>query len=228
MNVEQKSALEHRVAVYAALADPTRLQVVDLLTVGDAASSELSARLGTPSNLLAHHLKILEGAGVIERHRSEGDGRRSYWRLVHDAVGSLAGPGLATPGRVVFVCTANTARSHLAAALWRRASDIPVTSAGTRPGERIARGAVAAAGRHDLDLPDVAPQHLDEIGRSPRGGDLVVTVCDHAHEELGGVGQLHWSVPDPVPAGSRAAFDRAHDELAARVRLLAPLVQRAS
>lgn len=213
--------------MYAALADPTRLQVVDLLTLGDAASSELSARLGTPSNLLAHHLKILEGAGVIERHRSEGDGRRSYWSLVPATVGSLAGPAVATPGRVVFVCTANTARSHLAAALWRAASDIPATSAGTHPGERIARGAVATAGRHGLDLPDVAPQHLDGIGRPPRGGDLVITVCDRAHEELHAA-QLHWSVPDPVGTGTAAAFDRAHDELAERVRRLAPLVQQAS
>lgn len=228
MNVEQNSTVQHRVAVYAALADPTRLQVVDLLTVGDAASSELSARLGTPSNLLAHHLRILEGAGVIERRRSEGDGRRSYWHLVPATVGPLAGPVLDSPGRVVFVCTANTARSHLAAALWRAASDIPATSAGTHPGERIARGAVAAAGRHGLDLPDVPPQRLDDIGRAPRGGDLLITVCDRAHEELGGSGQVHWSVPDPVAAGTRAAFDHAHDELASRVRALAPLVQQAS
>lgn len=228
MSIEQSSTVPQRVAVYAALADPTRLQVVDLLTVGDAASSELSARLGTPSNLLAHHLGILEGAGVIERNRSEGDGRRSYWRLVHGVVGPLAGPALEAPGRVVFVCTANTARSHLAAALWRAASDIPATSAGTHPGERIARGAVATAGRHGLDLPDVAPQRLDDIGRAPGGGDLLITVCDRAHEELGHAGQLHWSVPDPVGPGTRAAFDRAHDEIASRVRLLAPLVQQAS
>lgn len=228
MNIEQSSSLQHRVAVYAALADATRLQVVDLLTVGDAASSELSARLGTPSNLMAHHLKILEGAGVIERRRSEGDGRRSYWRLATVPDGLGGGPALGSPGRVVFVCTANTARSHLAAALWRGASDIPATSAGTHPGERIARGAVATARRHGLDLPEVAPQRLDEIDRTPRGGDLVITVCDRAHEDLGGAGGLHWSVPDPVAAGTRSAFDRAHDELATRVRVLAPLVRRAS
>ncbi|HWJ10104.1 MAG TPA: metalloregulator ArsR/SmtB family transcription factor [Nocardioides sp.] len=232
MNIERSRSVEHRVAVYAALADPTRLRVVDVLTAGDAASSELSVRLGIPSNLLAHHLRTLEGAGVIERRRSEGDGRRSYWRLAPDAIGSLgslgsiAGPAPATPGRVVFVCTANTARSHLAAALWRAASDIPVTSAGTQPGPRIARGAVAAAGRHGLDLPEVAPRSLAEIG--PEADDLVVTVCDLAHEELAGAGQLHWSTPDPVAVGTRAAFDRAHDELAARVRVLAPLLQRAS
>ncbi|TQK68620.1 helix-turn-helix domain-containing protein [Nocardioides sp. SLBN-35] len=228
MNIEQSLDLDRRVAVHAALADPTRLRVVDLLSVGDAASSELSVRLGTPSNLLAHHLKVLEGAGVVTRHRSEGDGRRSYWRLVPGTVVPAPRPSLARPGRVVFVCTANTARSHLAAALWRRASAIPVTSAGTRPATRVAAGARAAARRHHLDLPDVAPQHLSAIGTPTGGEDLLVTVCDLAHEELGTDAALHWSVPDPVAAGTRAAFDLAHDELARRVEVLVPLLARPS
>ncbi|GAA3549266.1 helix-turn-helix domain-containing protein [Nocardioides daeguensis] len=217
--------MERRVAVHAALADATRLRVVDLLTLGDAASSELSERLDVPSNLLAHHLKVLQGAGVVARHRSEGDGRRSYWRLVRALPVAPGGAGLAVPARVVFVCTANTARSQLAAALWRGASTIPATSAGTRPAERVAPGARAAARRHALDLPDVAPQHLADVG--PAGDDLVVTVCDLAHEELGSVSRVHWSVADPVVTGTRAAFDRAYDELAARVAQLVPLLGRA-
>lgn len=227
MNAERDAALGRRVAVHAALADPTRLQVVDLLAIGDAASSELSARLGTPSNLLAHHLKILEGAGVIARQSSEGDRRRSYWRLVSEPPLTPGAPRLATPGRLVFVCTANTARSHLAAALWRRASGIPATSAGTHPAERVAPGALATARRHDLDLPDIAPRSLDQISPAPEGGDLVVTVCDRAHEELGAIAQVHWSVPDPVVAGTKGAFDRAHDELAGRVHRVAPLLGQA-
>ncbi len=225
MNVERITDVERRASVYGALADPTRLRMVDVLTLGDAASSELSARLGTPSNLLAHHLKILETAGLIERHRSEGDGRRSYWRLVHHSFESIGSPALASPERIVFVCTANTARSHLAAALWRDASAIPATSAGTHPAERIDPGAVAAARRHRLELPEARPQHLAEVAVE---GDFVVTVCDLAHEELGTRSQLHWSIPDPVASGTRAAFDRAHDELASRVRLLAPLLDQAS
>ncbi|XBB66466.1 metalloregulator ArsR/SmtB family transcription factor [Nocardioides sp. WV_118_6] len=227
MNTEQDAELARRVEVHAALADPTRLRVVDLLGAGDAASSELSARLGTPSNLLAHHLKILEAAGVIRRRRSEGDGRRSYWRLVPDVVapaaepGAVAVPHLRTPARLVFVCTANTARSHLAAALWRQASRVPADSAGTHPAERIDRRAVAAARRHRLDLPDVRPQRVEDLTPALTEDDLVVTVCDRAHEELGDAAQLHWSVPDPVAAGGAAAFDRAHDEIAGRVRVLA-------
>jgi protein-tyrosine-phosphatase len=48
----------------------------------------------------------------------------------------------------------------------------------------------------------------------------VITVCDSAHEELG-TDALHWSIPDPVAAGTDAAFDAAFDELAARVDALA-------
>jgi protein-tyrosine-phosphatase len=52
--------------------------------------------------------------------------------------------------------------------------------------------------------------------------DFVITVCDLAHEELGNLGGLHWSVPDPVPAGTDAAFDAAFDDIARRVQDLAP------
>jgi protein-tyrosine-phosphatase len=124
---------------------------------------------------------------------------------------------------VVFVCTANTARSHLAAALWRRASRVKAASAGTHPGERIAPGAIAAAARHGLTVPPVAPRLLDL-----RDGDLVVTVCDRAHEELGDLGWAHWSIPDPVPDGSPQAFDAAYERLAARVTRLAPRLAKAS
>ena len=49
-----------------------------------------------------------------------------------------------------------------------------------------------------------------------------MTVCDRAHEELAALAAVHWSVPDPVPAGDPEGFDAALDELDRRVRLLAP------
>ena len=214
--------------MHAALADPTRLAIVDILAVGDASATRLSAQLDVPSNLLAHHLGILQSADVVVRRRSEGDRRRSYWRLVHASLAALAVPvpiGLSRPARVVFVCTANSARSHLAAALWPAVSGIPATSAGTRPAARIAAGARATARRHGTDLPGARPQHLDDVARQ---GDLVVTVCDRAHEALGDRSQVHWSVADPVPDGTRAAFDRAYDDLAARVDHLGPRFEPAS
>jgi ArsR family transcriptional regulator, arsenate/arsenite/antimonite-responsive transcriptional repressor / arsenate reductase (thioredoxin) len=67
------------------------------------------------------------------------------------------------------------------------------------------------------------PQHLDDVLRPD---DVVITVCDSAHEELGAAAEwLHWSVADPVRRGDAAAFDHAVDDLAARVARLAPAVR---
>jgi protein-tyrosine-phosphatase len=74
-------------------------------------------------------------------------------------------------------------------------------------------------GRRRLPLPRLRPRHLSEVRHD---GDLIVTVCDRAHEELAALAAVHWSVPDPVPGGDPESFDAALDELDRRVRLLAP------
>ena len=225
MNGEITHELGQRAATHAALADPSRLQITDALADGDASPSELAAMVSMPSNLLAHHLRVLEEAGLVTRHRSEGDRRRTYLRLVPGALDVLAGPPGRAATRVLFVCTANSARSHLAAALWRRASAIPVASAGTHPADAIDPGAIDAAQRHGLPLPRLRPRHISDVRHD---GDFVVTVCDLAHEELGGLAAVHWSVRDPVPGGHPAGFDAALAELAAWVGRLAPRLSAAS
>jgi len=223
MITEQKPdnhVLEHRASIHAALADPTRLRIVDHLTSGDASSTELATLLATPSNLLAHHLGVLERTGLVTRRRSEADRRRSYLRLLPDALDGLLSTGVTPVPRVVFVCTANSARSLLAATLWTRASGVPTTSAGTHPASAIASGAARTARKHGLQLVQDTPQQLaDVLGAT----DFVVAVCDNAYEELDpGTARLHWSVPDPVRVGTAAAFDAAYDDLATRVAHLAP------
>ena len=140
-------------------------------------------------------------------------------RLIPGTLDSLTRPPARTARRVLFVCTANSARSHLAAALWRRASNVPAASAGTHPARAIAAGAIAAAERHHLPLRRLRPRHIDEVQQH---GDLVVTVCDMAHEELGQLPSVHWSVPDPVPAGDPGSFDAALADLRHRVERFAP------
>lgn len=225
MNIERSEALRRRAALHAALGDPARLQIVDALSLGEASPSELGEALRMGTNLVAHHLRVLEDVGLIARHRSEGDRRRSYVHLISGALDVLASPGVRAVPRVLFVCTANSARSHLAAALWRRSSDVNAASAGTHPAERIAPGTVAAARRHHLDLPLTTPRHVDDARAD---GDLIITVCDRAHEELGFPVDLHWSIPDPLRIGTRDAFDDAVDEISRRVRRLAPVLTRAS
>jgi protein-tyrosine-phosphatase len=219
MKNEPSSDLARRAAMHAALADPARLQIIDTLGVGDTSPSEVAAMLAMPSNLLAHHLHVLEQAGLISRRRSDGDRRRTYLQLVPGPLGSLTRPAARKARRMLFVCTANSARSHLAAALWRRASNLPAASAGTHPAARIEPGAIAAAGRHRLPMRRLRPCHIGDVQQD---GDLVITVCDLAHEELGRRAAVHWSVPDPVPAGDPASFDAALAELSHRVERLAP------
>jgi ArsR family transcriptional regulator, arsenate/arsenite/antimonite-responsive transcriptional repressor / arsenate reductase (thioredoxin) len=207
-----------RAARHAALGDPHRLAIVDELSASDRSPAELQQLVECPSNLLAHHLDVLAATGLITRHRSSGDGRRRYVSLVTDALTSLVTPDRRAAQPVLFICTANSARSQLAAVLWRALTDAPATSAGTHPAGRVHRGAVAAARRAGVDLSDAVPQSLDDLTDRP---PLVVTVCDRAHEEIDAPPSwLHWSIPDPVPAGTAAAFDGSVRELRRRITSL--------
>ncbi|AUZ36071.1 ArsR family transcriptional regulator [Arthrobacter sp. PGP41] len=218
MRTDPASAFQARVAKHAALADPARLRIVDLLTLGDFSPTELQVELGMPSNLLSHHVRALESAGLVTRHRSEADKRRSYIRLTAGALEGLA-PGVEHDAtRLLFVCTRNSARSQMAAALWRQVSDIPPTSAGTHPADRIAQGAIDVARRHGVELPEVPPRKLEGIS----GGDFVITVCDNAHEELANLGGIHWSVPDPLRLNTPEAFEVAFNDISHRIHGLAP------
>jgi protein-tyrosine-phosphatase len=222
MNVEWSSSVVARARLHAALGEPARLAIVDRLVLGDAAPVELGRELGVPSNLLAHHVKQLERAGVIERSRSEGDHRRTYVRLRSEALAHLAPEGSVRAPRVVFVCTHNSARSQLAAALWAQRSAVPAASAGTEPAQRIHPMAIAVARSHGLSLAHARTARVDEVLRPD---DLVVAVCDNAHEQLTGqLDRLHWSVPDPAAAATDEAFDRAFTDLTHRVDRLVPAV----
>lgn len=155
---------------------------------------------------------------MVSRSRSEADRRRSYVHLSDNALRGLTPGRVERADRVVFVCTANSARSQLAAALWSTRSSIPATSGGTHPTGRIdqAQSPLPIA---TLALHDEAPRALTSVLTD---SDFVVTVCDSAHEELGAIGHLHWSIPDPVRIGTDDAFDTAYDELERRIIQLAP------
>ena len=181
-------SLDGRAAVFAALGEPVRLALVDRLVTGDASPGELAADVGLGTNLLAHHLRVLEDAGIIRRVRSEGDRRRSYVQLRLDqptvwaAVISGRMPNnLPTGPRLLFVCTANSARSQLAAAIWNQLSNIPATSAGTHPGPRIHPRASPLPSATDSDIDRNHPEPLEDVLHDD---DLIVAVCDNAHEEL--------------------------------------------
>lgn len=211
------SDVSRRAEVHAALGDPMRLAIVDDLAASDRSPSELGARFELAGNLLAHHLAVLERVGLIARFASSGDRRRRYVRLVRDPLGELGTAVRPPAGRMLFVCTRNSARSQLAAALWVRHAGTPASSAGTEPSDRVHPGAVAAATRAGLDLSGAVPQSIDHVGAA----EQVVAVCDLAHERLGSENDWwHWSIPDPVGRGTRAAFDATVAQLEDRIRRL--------
>lgn len=216
-----------RVRALRALGDPIRLRVVDLLIDQDMSPDALSAAVRIKGNLLAHHLNVLERAGLVSRVDSHNDRRRTYVCLTPGALDGLfpARSELTAP-RVVFVCTRNSARSVMAEALWRDMSGVPGTSAGTAPAPRFHPKAQAALRRAGVSPVEGGPRMVAEVVRPD---DLVVSVCDAVHEDLPELlnPRLHWSIADPAPSATDAAFDEALTELRRRVVALAPHVSAA-
>lgn len=210
-----------RAEVHAALAEPNRLAIVDALALEDLSPGELGARTDQPSNLLAHHLGVLEHAGAVRRRRSDRDGRRTYLTLAWDnpIVAATAAQGAALHGaRVVFVCSANSARSQFAASQLAHLGVAHVASAGTEPAKQIHPLALAELRKRGMEPVSTAPAQATQVLR-PK--DIVIAVCDHAYEDLGREHvALHWSIPDPAHGGPQD-FARAFDDLNPRVARLA-------
>lgn len=212
--------LDLRAQRHAALGDERRLLIVDRLAIGDLTVSELSQTVQMEGNLLAHHLEVLEHAGLIDRHVSEGDHRRRYvslrWQDLPEPIDLYP---LSTK-RAAFVCTHNSARSQFAAALWRHMNDAEAWSAGTLPADRVHPKAVKVAADFGLDLSQAVPAGYESLPDEP---DLIISVCDRAKES--GVPEAaerhHWSIADPVPVGTLKAFRSAFEEIASRMERLA-------
>lgn len=55
-------------AIFAALADPTRRAILSRLAAGEASVNEIAAPFRMSQPAVSKHLKVLERAGLIERH----------------------------------------------------------------------------------------------------------------------------------------------------------------
>jgi DNA-binding transcriptional ArsR family regulator len=68
--VEEEGAMTDRLSkAFAALADPTRRDIVARLTVGDATVGALAAPYDVSLQAVSKHLKVLEEAGLVSRAR---------------------------------------------------------------------------------------------------------------------------------------------------------------
>lgn len=67
--------------LFKAMADPNRLRILAELMKGDTCNCELKDNLGLAANLLSHHLKTLEKAGLVGSRRDALDGRWIYYAI---------------------------------------------------------------------------------------------------------------------------------------------------
>lgn len=213
--------IKSRAQVLAALGDPLRLEIADALTLGDLAPDALVDRLGITSSLLAHHLNVLEDAGLLSRTKSHGDRRRTYLHLNSQLLPHvMPSSELGRPTQVIFVCTHNSARSILAEAMFREVSSLPCASAGTHPAESIHPRTRKVAARKGLRIEKNVPSALS---RRVGSRDLVVSVCDAVREEVDALphSSIHWSIVDPAEKNTDEAFVAAAEIIEDRVANLA-------
>jgi arsenate reductase len=136
---------------------------------------------------------------------------------------------------VLFLCTANSARSILAEAYLNHAGGgrFRAYSAGSRPAGKVNRLALELLRERGIRIAGLRSKGWQEFTRPGAPElDFVLTVCGAAAGELcpvwpGRPATAHWGVADPAATtGSekerREAFQRAFAELSARIdRLLA-------
>jgi DNA-binding transcriptional ArsR family regulator len=65
----------------AALADPHRRQVVDLLAKGPRAAGDLAREVGVSAPAMSRHLKTLRTSGLVEESHPEFDARVRIYAL---------------------------------------------------------------------------------------------------------------------------------------------------
>jgi ArsR family transcriptional regulator len=80
------SALAERLKV---LAQPHRLQIIDLLMQGVQCNCELGEALHMAPNLISHHLGVLLKAGIVDVERDADDARWVYYSINRAALTNL-------------------------------------------------------------------------------------------------------------------------------------------
>jgi ArsR family transcriptional regulator, arsenate/arsenite/antimonite-responsive transcriptional repressor / arsenate reductase (thioredoxin) len=233
------------------IAHDLRWKLLERLGDGDFRVSELVEWVGERQNLVSYHLGLLRSGGLVTERRSSADGRDVYYALdltrleasisgmassLHPALRVAAGakedeelsPKSAPLARILFLCTANSARSQMAEALLRNLSrgSIAVQSAGSRP-ESVHPRALAALNELGVPADGLRSKNLSEF--AGERFDYIISLCDKVREECpvfpGDPERIHWSFADPAAVeGSQedvhAAFMTTASELTTRLRYL--------
>ena len=132
------------------------------------------------------------------------------------------------PLRVLFLCTANAARSQMAEGLLRQLSKgrAEVFSAGSVPASEIHPQARAVLEeKFSIDTSRMRPKSMTSL--LDERFDYVITVCDKVAERCpvfpGDPERIHWSFEDPLlqptPEAQHRACEQVANGLAGRLRI---------
>ena len=130
--------------------------------------------------------------------------------------------------RVLFLCTGNSCRSHMAEGWLRHLGGdrFESFSAGAKPTGYVHPLAIEVMAEVGVDISHHRSKSIAEFDGQPL--DLLVTVCDNARESCpmyaGAKRQVHWGFDDPAHAtGTKpeqlAVFRRVRDEIRRRLEL---------
>lgn len=122
--------------------------------------------------------------------------------------------------KVLVLCTGNSCRSIIAEAILNAelGERLVAYSSGVAPSGRVMPEALQVLREAGVSVDGLHSKKLETLKHIDF--DLVVTVCDHAHETCpvfpGNVKKLHISLPDPLGRGPEAFEDtvrRVTDEV---------------
>ena len=82
------SYMDEVAAVFRALSDPTRRQILQDLRSGELAAGEIAARFPISGPSVSRHLALLKAAGLVSERR---EGNRILYSLVEDRLASCVG-----------------------------------------------------------------------------------------------------------------------------------------
>jgi arsenate reductase len=136
---------------------------------------------------------------------------------------------------VLVLCTGNSARSILGEVLFNHLGKgkFKAYSAGSKPAGKVNPGALEWLQQQGHSTDGLRSKSWDEFAApgAPEF-DFIITVCDNAAGEacplwLGHPATAHWGIPDPAHVegdeARRAAFKKASEQLARRIRLFLSL-----
>ncbi|WP_338421460.1 metalloregulator ArsR/SmtB family transcription factor [Paracoccus salsus] len=224
------------------------------------AAGEIAQALNARENTLSSNLSLLAKAGLVLRRREGRSiryfadlttmrhlvdyllsdccgGNPALCRPAINTLISAPVPDLSTeskmrdePFNVLFLCTANSARSLIAEAILNAdpSGRFRAFSAGSHPAGQPNPRTLQLLDRLGYDLSGIRSKSWDEFaGPDAPRMDFVFTVCDSAAGEVcpvwpGYPVTAHWGVPDPAAvsgndAQQAAAFAATHKMLATRL-----------